>query len=238
MEPIDLELDEGELELPSEPMHLTWAVAPCDARDGAHRPRALGETILKADVQIGYLHRGFEKIVRARHVGAGLPVHRPAELRVADVEQRGLRHGRGEALRPARPERCQWYRMILGELARIADHLTCTGAMAMELGRSPRSSGFWKPARSSTTSSKRRPAPGSRTPSDASVAWPARRRRGSRISVGARSPGSWRWSRRARSSSSRIASSSIASRASERSPRRTPSRSRGRAVSARDGRGL
>jgi NADH-quinone oxidoreductase subunit D len=32
------------------------------------------------------------------------------------------------------PVRCQWYRMILGELARIADHLTCTGAMAMELG--------------------------------------------------------------------------------------------------------
>jgi NADH-quinone oxidoreductase subunit D len=32
------------------------------------------------------------------------------------------------------PDRCQYYRMILGELARIADHLTCTGAMAMELG--------------------------------------------------------------------------------------------------------
>ncbi len=32
------------------------------------------------------------------------------------------------------PERCQWYRMVLGELARIADHLTCNGAMAMELG--------------------------------------------------------------------------------------------------------
>ncbi len=32
------------------------------------------------------------------------------------------------------PERCQWYRMILGELARICDHLTCIGAMAMELG--------------------------------------------------------------------------------------------------------
>jgi len=32
------------------------------------------------------------------------------------------------------PERCQWYRMILGELARISDHLTCNGAMAMELG--------------------------------------------------------------------------------------------------------
>jgi NADH-quinone oxidoreductase subunit D len=32
------------------------------------------------------------------------------------------------------PERCQWYRMALGELARIADHLTCVGAMAMDLG--------------------------------------------------------------------------------------------------------
>ena len=32
------------------------------------------------------------------------------------------------------PERCQWYRMALGELARMSDHLTCYGAMAMELG--------------------------------------------------------------------------------------------------------
>jgi NADH-quinone oxidoreductase subunit D len=32
------------------------------------------------------------------------------------------------------PDRCQWYRMALGEIARISDHLTCTGAMAMELG--------------------------------------------------------------------------------------------------------
>jgi len=32
------------------------------------------------------------------------------------------------------PDRCSWYRMILGELARMSDHLTCTGAMAMELG--------------------------------------------------------------------------------------------------------
>jgi NADH-quinone oxidoreductase subunit D len=32
------------------------------------------------------------------------------------------------------PDRCQWYRMALGELARISDHLTCDGAMAMELG--------------------------------------------------------------------------------------------------------
>jgi NADH-quinone oxidoreductase subunit D len=32
------------------------------------------------------------------------------------------------------PDRCQYYRMILGELARITDHLTCIAAMGMELG--------------------------------------------------------------------------------------------------------
>jgi NADH-quinone oxidoreductase subunit D len=32
------------------------------------------------------------------------------------------------------PERCEYYRVILGELARICDHLTCNGASAMELG--------------------------------------------------------------------------------------------------------
>jgi len=32
------------------------------------------------------------------------------------------------------PERCQHYRVILGELARICDHMVCNGAMAMELG--------------------------------------------------------------------------------------------------------
>src|SRR5258706_3884526 len=31
-------------------------------------------------------------------------------------------------------ERCEYYRVVLGELARLADHLTCNGAMAMELG--------------------------------------------------------------------------------------------------------
>jgi NADH-quinone oxidoreductase subunit D len=37
-------------------------------------------------------------------------------------------------LRVAVPEGCQCYRMILGEFTRVADHPTCNGAMAMELG--------------------------------------------------------------------------------------------------------
>ena len=93
-----------------------------------------GETIVKSDVQIGYLHRGFEKMCERgtwtqvfpyvdrlnyvspmlNNVGYALAVEKMCDIQV--------------------PDRCQWYRMILGELARISDHLTCTGAMAMELG--------------------------------------------------------------------------------------------------------
>ena len=135
MEPIDIELEESELELPAEPMHLNMGPSH-PAMHGTVRVvlELSGENILKADVQVGYLHRGFEKMCERgtwtqvfpyadrlnyvspmlNNVGYAMAVEKLAGLEV--------------------PERCQWYRMILGELARISDHLTCTGAMAMELG--------------------------------------------------------------------------------------------------------
>src|SRR5262249_46488901 len=63
MDPLDQEPEEGELELPSEPMSLN--VGPSHpAMHGTIRivMELSGENILKADVQIGYLHRGFEKM--------------------------------------------------------------------------------------------------------------------------------------------------------------------------------
>jgi NADH-quinone oxidoreductase subunit D len=135
MEPIDLDLEESELELPSEPMHLNMGPSH-PAMHGTVRIvlELSGETIVKSDVQIGYLHRGFEKMCERgtwtqvfpyvdrlnyvspmlNNVGFALAVEKLCDIEV--------------------PERCQWYRMILGELARISDHLTCNGAMAMELG--------------------------------------------------------------------------------------------------------
>ncbi|MBX3230146.1 MAG: NADH-quinone oxidoreductase subunit D [Labilithrix sp.] len=135
MEPIDLDLEESELELPSEPMHLNMGPSH-PAMHGTVRIvlELSGETIVKSDVQIGYLHRGFEKMCERgtwtqvfpyvdrlnyvspmlNNVGYALAVEKMCDIQV--------------------PDRCQWYRMILGELARISDHLTCNGAMAMELG--------------------------------------------------------------------------------------------------------
>ncbi len=135
MEPLDEELEEGELELPAEPMHLNMGPSH-PAMHGTVRIvlELSGESIVKADVQIGYLHRGFEKMCER---GTWTQVF-PYADRLNYVSP--MLNNVGYALAVEKlcglvvPERCQWYRMILGELARISDHLTCTGAMAMELG--------------------------------------------------------------------------------------------------------
>jgi NADH-quinone oxidoreductase subunit D len=135
MEPVDLDLEESELELPAEPMHLNMGPAH-PAMHGTVRIvlELSGEDISKADVQIGYLHRGFEKMCER---GTWAQVF-PYADRLNYVSP--MLNNVGYALAVEKlcgivvPDRAQWYRMALGELARICDHMTCTGAMAMELG--------------------------------------------------------------------------------------------------------
>jgi NADH-quinone oxidoreductase subunit D len=135
MEALDVELEEGELELPVEPVHLNMGPSH-PAMHGTIRIvlELSGETIVKGDVQVGYLHRGFEKMCER---GTWTQVF-PYVDRLNYVSP--MLNNVGYALAVEKlcglvvPERCQWYRMVLGELARISDHLTCNGAMAMELG--------------------------------------------------------------------------------------------------------
>ena len=95
-----------------------------------------GEKIKTADIQIGYLHRCFEKEAEAatwtqifpytdrlnyvspmlNNVGYALAVEKLLDLD-------------GKV-----PERAQYIRVIVGEISRITDHLTCLAAGAMELG--------------------------------------------------------------------------------------------------------
>jgi NADH-quinone oxidoreductase subunit D len=135
MEALDVELEEGELQLPSEPMQLNLGPSH-PAMHGTIRIvlELSGETIVKADVQVGYLHRGFEKMCER---GTWAQVF-PYVDRLNYVSP--MLNNVGYALAVEKlcglvvPDRCQWYRMALGELARLSDHLTCNGAMAMELG--------------------------------------------------------------------------------------------------------
>ena len=135
MEPIDQELEEGELELPSQPMSLNMGPSH-PAMHGTIRVvmELSGETILKADVQIGYLHRGFEKMCERGSWSQVFPYVDRCNYASPMLNNVGFALAVEKLLGVTVPERCQYYRVVLGELARIADHLTCNGAMAMELG--------------------------------------------------------------------------------------------------------
>jgi len=135
MEPLDLDIEEGQLELASEPMMLNMGPAH-PAMHGTVRIvlELSGETILKADVQIGYLHRGFEKMCERGNWSQIFPYADRLNYVSPMLNNVGFSLAVEKMLGVTVPERCQYYRVVLGELARICDHLICNGAMAMELG--------------------------------------------------------------------------------------------------------
>jgi NADH-quinone oxidoreductase subunit D len=135
VEPLDQDLDSSEVELPTEPMLLN--VGPAHpATHGTVRivMELSGESIERCDVQVGYLHRGFEKMCERGNWTQVFPYVDRANYVSPMLNNVGFALTCEKLLGITVPERCQWYRMALGELARMSDHLTCDGAMAMELG--------------------------------------------------------------------------------------------------------
>src|SRR5262245_48580004 len=135
MEPLDQDLDTAEIELPVEPMLLN--VGPSHpAMLGTVRcvMELSGELIERVDVQVGYLHRGFEKMCERGTWTQVFPYVDRCNYISPMLNNVAFALACEKMLGVTVPERCQWYRMALGELARISDHLTCVGAMAMELG--------------------------------------------------------------------------------------------------------
>jgi NADH-quinone oxidoreductase subunit D len=135
MEPLDQELDEHEIELPQDPMIVNMGPAhPCMHGTVRTVVELTGESIVKADVQVGYLHRGFEKMCERGTWTQCYPYIDRLNYISPMLNNVGFSLACEKMLGITVPDRCQWYRMALGELARISDHLTCDGAMAMELG--------------------------------------------------------------------------------------------------------
>jgi NADH-quinone oxidoreductase subunit D len=95
-----------------------------------------GERIVETDIQPGYLHRCFEK--EAEH--ATYTQIFPYTDRLNYVSPMINNHGWAMAVEKAMglhgqvPKRAEYIRVIVSELSRLTDHLTCIGASAMELG--------------------------------------------------------------------------------------------------------
>ena len=135
MEPIDLDLDENELELPSEPMHLNMGPSH-PAMHGTVRIvlELSGETIVKSDVQIGYLHRGFEKMCEQGTWTQVFPYTDRLNYASPLINNVGFALTAEKLAGIQAPERAEWIRMLTSEISRITDHLTCLGMAGVEVG--------------------------------------------------------------------------------------------------------
>ncbi|MBI1876468.1 MAG: NADH-quinone oxidoreductase subunit D [Acidobacteria bacterium] len=93
-----------------------------------------GEQIVDADVEIGYLHRGFEKMSETVDYNGVIPYTDRLNYVSPLINNMGYCMAVEKLLGISVPERCHYIRVIMSEISRITDHLTCVGASAMELG--------------------------------------------------------------------------------------------------------
>ncbi len=92
-----------------------------------------GETVVDLDVQVGYLHRGFEKECESGTWYQAIPYTDRLNYNSAILANIGYCMAVEKLLQIETPERCQWLRVLSGELSRIGDHLTRCGAACLEL---------------------------------------------------------------------------------------------------------
>ena len=92
-----------------------------------------GETIVDLDIQVGYLHRGFEKECESGTWYQAIPYTDRLNYNSAILANIGYCLAVEKLLDIETPERCQWLRTMGGELSRLGDHLTRCGAACLEL---------------------------------------------------------------------------------------------------------
>jgi NADH-quinone oxidoreductase subunit D len=129
--------DLGAPDLPTEPVPLNMGPSH-PAMHGTVRMvlEVEGERISSADIQIGYLHRCFEKESESATWTQIFPYTDRLNYISPMLNNIGYAMAVEKLLGvdKAIPERAQFIRVIVGEVSRITDHLTCLGASAMELG--------------------------------------------------------------------------------------------------------
>ena len=93
-----------------------------------------GETIVDLKVDIGYLHRGFEKMCESGTWQQVIPYTDRLNYVSPLINNVGYALAVEKLVGIDVPERCKYIRVIACELSRIADHLTNVAAGGLELG--------------------------------------------------------------------------------------------------------
>ncbi len=93
-----------------------------------------GENVIKVEAEIGYLHRAFEKSCENSSWTQAIPYTDRLNYVSPLINNFGYCAAVEKLLGIEITERCKYIRVIMSEISRITDHLTCIAASAMELG--------------------------------------------------------------------------------------------------------
>ncbi len=93
-----------------------------------------GETILEATPTIGYIHRAFEKIAEHRNYFQITPLTDRLNYCSAPINNMGWLLTVEKLIDLEIPKRVQYMRVLVMELARIADHLVCNSVIGVDSG--------------------------------------------------------------------------------------------------------
>ena len=93
-----------------------------------------GEIIIEAEPTIGYIHRAFEKLAERRPYNQITPITDRLNYCSSPINNMGW-HMTAEKLAGIEiPKRVQYLRVIIMELARIADHIICNSVIGVDSG--------------------------------------------------------------------------------------------------------
>ncbi len=93
-----------------------------------------GEEVLECDTEVGYLHRGFEKMIEQGTWTQAIPYTDRLNYVSPLINNVGFAIAVERLCEVEVPPRCQYIRVIMSEVSRITDHLTCLGMGASEIG--------------------------------------------------------------------------------------------------------
>ncbi|MBB1283569.1 NADH-quinone oxidoreductase subunit D [Flavisolibacter sp. BT320] len=93
-----------------------------------------GEKIVSTEITIGYVHRAIEKIAERRPLYQITPLTDRLNYCSSPINNMGWHMTCEKLLGIKTPKRVDYLRVIIMELARIADHLICNGVMGVDTG--------------------------------------------------------------------------------------------------------
>lgn len=93
-----------------------------------------GERILSSEQTVGYIHRAFEKIAENRPYNQITPLTDRLNYCSSPINNMGWHMTVEKLIQAEMPKRVDYMRVIIMELARIADHLICNSVVGVDTG--------------------------------------------------------------------------------------------------------